>query len=86
MNQDQCHLMKRFSNQEKGSLWLVKPELFVQETRCDWLSVAVGNIHGAISEALRDKKKTAAKLNIDHLSKLSRVTGIPLVLHGGSAE
>jgi fructose-bisphosphate aldolase, class II len=68
----------------KGFTLVEEAERFAKETRCDWLSVAVGNIHGAISEALRDKKKTAAKLNIEHLSKLSRVTGIPLVLHGGS--
>jgi ketose-bisphosphate aldolase len=57
---------------------------FVRETGCDWLSVAIGNIHGSISEALKDKKKVEAKLNLDHLDKLSQVTGVPLVLHGGS--
>lgn len=68
----------------KGFTLVKEAKLFVKETRCDWLSVAVGNIHGAISGALRDKKKIAAKLNIEHLSKLSSATGIPLVLHGGS--
>jgi fructose-bisphosphate aldolase class II len=57
---------------------------FVQETGCDWLSVAIGNIHGAVSIALRDKKKVEARLNLDHLDKLREATGIPLVLHGGS--
>jgi len=57
---------------------------FVQETGCDWLSVAVGNIHGAVSGSLKDQKKIAARLNIDHLKRLHQVTGIPLVLHGGS--
>jgi ketose-bisphosphate aldolase len=57
---------------------------FVKETGCDWLSVAIGNIHGNISEAKRNAKKVQAKLDIDHLEKLSRATGIPLVLHGGS--
>lgn len=57
---------------------------FVGETECDWLSVAIGNIHGAISEATRGKKKPQAKLNIDHLKKLREATGIPIVLHGGS--
>jgi len=59
-------------------------ERFVQETGCDWLSVAIGNVHGAVSGALRDKKKVEARLNLDHLSKLRQATSIPLVLHGGS--
>jgi len=59
-------------------------EGFVRETRCDWLSVAVGNIHGTVSGALKDKKKVEARLNLDHLDKLREATGIPLVLHGGS--
>jgi fructose-bisphosphate aldolase class II len=57
---------------------------FVQESGCDWLSVAVGSIHGAISGALKDVKKVEARLNLDHLDKLRAATGIPLVLHGGS--
>ena len=59
-------------------------ERFVQETDCDWLSVAIGNIHGAVSGVLRDKKKVEARLNLDHLDRLREATGIPLVLHGGS--
>jgi len=59
-------------------------ECFVRETGVDWLSVAVGNIHGAVTGAAKDDKKVAAKLNIDHLKKLRDVTRIPLVLHGGS--
>ena len=57
---------------------------FVEETGCDWLSVAIGNIHGAVSGALKDKKKVEARLNLDHLERLRTATGIPLVLHGGS--
>jgi ketose-bisphosphate aldolase len=57
---------------------------FVSETGCDWLSVAVGNIHGAVAEGLRDKQKVAARLDLDHLSKIEQAVGIPLVLHGGS--
>jgi len=57
---------------------------FVKESGCDWLSVAIGNIHGAVSAAARDKKKVAARLNIPHLQSLRDATGIPLVLHGGS--
>ncbi len=59
-------------------------ERFVQETDCDWLSVAIGNIHGAVSGALRDRKKVEARLNLDHLERLRQATGVPLVLHGGS--
>jgi fructose-bisphosphate aldolase class II len=57
---------------------------FVKETGCDWLSVAIGNIHGAVSEATKGQKKPASKLNIQHLQSLKEATGIPLVLHGGS--
>jgi ketose-bisphosphate aldolase len=57
---------------------------FVKESGCDWLSVAIGNIHGAITGALRTQKKVEAKLNLDHLEKLRDAAGIPLVLHGGS--
>lgn len=59
-------------------------EKFVKETSVDWLSVAIGNIHGAISGAAKDQKKVEAMLNIDHLIKIKEVTRIPLVLHGGS--
>jgi ketose-bisphosphate aldolase len=57
---------------------------FVQETGVDWLSVAVGNVHGAISEATRHDKKVEARLNIEHLERLYDAVQIPLVLHGGS--
>lgn len=67
-----------------GFTGIEEAKRFVQETGCDWLSVAIGNIHGAVSGALKDKKKVAARLNLDHLEKLHQATGIPLVLHGGS--
>jgi ketose-bisphosphate aldolase len=57
---------------------------FVRDTGCDWLSVAVGNLHGAISGVLKDQKKVEARLNLDHLERLRQATGVPLVLHGGS--
>jgi fructose/tagatose bisphosphate aldolase len=57
---------------------------FVAETGVDWLSVAVGNIHGAVGEATRNQKKVQARLNLEHLAKLRVATGVPLVLHGGS--
>lgn len=57
---------------------------FVAETGVDWLSVAIGNIHGAISAAAKGKTKVTARLNIEHLDRIHKKTGIPLVLHGGS--
>jgi fructose-bisphosphate aldolase class II len=57
---------------------------FVEETGVDWLSVAIGNIHGAISAAAKGKQKVAARLNIEHLNRICRATNIPLVLHGGT--
>jgi fructose-bisphosphate aldolase class II len=57
---------------------------FVQQTGCDWLSVAIGNVHGAIAAGRKDQKKIQARLNLDRLTQLAQATGIPLVLHGGS--
>jgi len=57
---------------------------FVRATGVDWLSVAVGSVHGAISAVARHEKKVAARLNIEHLEKIRAATGIPLVLHGGT--
>ena len=57
---------------------------FVSETKCDWLSVAVGNIHGAIADGLKFQKKPEARLDIEHIGSLRDATGVPLVLHGGS--
>jgi fructose-bisphosphate aldolase class II len=68
----------------RGFTRLTEAGRFVRETGCDWLSVAVGSIHGAISGTLKDKKKVEARLNLEHLDRLREVTGIPLVLHGGS--
>jgi len=68
----------------RGFTDVKEAERFVRETDCDWLSVAIGNIHGAVSSALKDRKKVEAKLNLEHLAKLRQATGVPLVLHGGS--
>ncbi len=57
---------------------------FVQETGVDWLSVAAGNIHGAISGAARDTQKPQARLHVEHLGHLAAAVQRPLVLHGGS--
>jgi fructose-bisphosphate aldolase class II len=68
----------------KGFTDAHEAQQFVRETACDWLSVAIGNVHGAISGAFKDQKKVQARLNLDHLARLSQATHIPLVLHGGS--
>jgi fructose/tagatose bisphosphate aldolase len=69
----------------KGFTDVEQAEHFVQETGCDWLSVAIGNVHGAISGVLKDQKKVEAKLNLEQLQKLHQAAGgIPFVLHGGS--
>jgi ketose-bisphosphate aldolase len=57
---------------------------FVEETHVDWLSVAIGNVHGALSDALRHHKKIEARLNLERLECIYREVGIPLVLHGGT--
>ena len=51
-------------------------KIFVEETKIDALAVAIGNSHG--------KYKGDPILDFDLLSKLKDITGIPLVLHGGS--
>lgn len=68
----------------RGFTDIAEARRFVRETSCDWLSVAFGSIHGAISKAARDQKKVEARLNLVHLEQLRRATQIPLVLHGGS--
>ena len=68
----------------KGFTKTDEAQRFVEEAQCDFLSVAIGNIHGAVSDSLKGQKKPEARLKIDHLKKLREVTGIPLVLHGGS--
>lgn len=57
---------------------------FVNETNVDWLSVAIGNIHGAVSAAKKDDRKVEARLNIEHLERINQEVAVPLVLHGGS--
>jgi len=68
----------------KGFTSVTQASRFVKETGLDWLSVACGNIHGAIQGSAKDAKKIQARINIEHLSKLNEALGIPLVLHGGS--
>ncbi len=68
----------------KGFTDVSEARQFVRETQCDWLSVAIGNIHGAIAAGLKDQKKVEARLALNRLDQLYEATGIPLVLHGGS--
>lgn len=69
---------------KKGFTDVAEAKRFVGETGCDWLSVAVGSIHGAIAENVRNQKKPEARLDIEHIKELREATNIPLVLHGGS--
>jgi fructose/tagatose bisphosphate aldolase len=68
----------------KGFTSPLEAQKFVQETGTDWLSVAIGNVHGAISLAARTEKKIEARLDITQLQKIEESAGIPLVLHGGT--
>ena len=64
---------------ENPSDYFTDPEIareFVENTGVDALAVAVGNAHGDY--------KFPPKLDFDRISTISEITGIPLVLHGGS--
>ena len=50
---------------------------------CDWLSVAVGNIHGAIAAGLKDQARSRPGSPWTPRGA-RRGHGVPLVLHGGS--
>ncbi len=68
----------------RGFTDVAEARRFVQATACDWLSVAIGNIHGAVVAGRKDQKKIEARLHLRRLEELSQATRIPLVLHGGS--
>jgi len=68
----------------KGFTDVEEAKRFASETGVDWLSVAIGSVHGAITASARKQKKVTARLNIEHLEKLDNALNIPLVLHGGS--
>ena len=68
----------------KGFTDVKQAEKFAAETGTDWLSVAICNIHGAVSGVLKNQKKVAARLDIERLKEINSALGIPLVLHGGS--
>ena len=70
---------------KKGFTEISEARRFALESGCDWLSVAVGSVHGAIAESTRKEKKPEARLDIEHIAALHKATGgMPLVLHGGS--
>jgi fructose-bisphosphate aldolase, class II len=69
----------------RGFTDLEQARKFAQATGCDWLSVAIGNIHGAIAAGRKDQKKVEARLNLERLEQLSQAADMPLVLHGGSS-
>ncbi|MDP4223864.1 MAG: class II fructose-bisphosphate aldolase [Bacteroidota bacterium] len=71
-------------NTGKGFTSPEEARKFVEETGTDWLSVAIGNVHGAISAAARTGKKIEARLAIPHLIGINDAVHIPLVLHGGT--
>jgi len=68
----------------KGFTSIAEAKQFIEESGVDWLSVAIGNIHGAISAAKKNEKKLEAKLDIAHLAKINDEIGVPIVLHGGT--
>jgi fructose/tagatose bisphosphate aldolase len=46
--------------------------------------VAIGSVHGALSEAVRRHKKVEARLDLERLDRIYSAVNIPLVLHGGT--
>jgi ketose-bisphosphate aldolase len=54
---------------------------FVAETGVDWLSIAIGSIHGPL---MRRSEKAPARLDLEHLQRIYEAVHTPLVLHGGS--
>ena len=48
---------------------------FVSQTGCDLLAVAVGNVHGLDIEP---------KVDLPLLEQISKISPVPLVMHGGS--
>jgi fructose-bisphosphate aldolase class II len=57
-----------------------KAKEFVALTGVDMLAPAVGNFHGMLRGGVDPK------LNIERIKLISDITGIPLVLHGGSGN
>ena len=74
-------LLDEIPDEVVASASAVTPELaleFVQQTGVDFLSPAVGNLHGML------KGKSNPNLNISRIKAIVEAVKIPLVLHGGS--
>ena len=57
---------------------------FVADTGVDWLSVAIGNVHGAIAASTRGQQKVEARLHLARLEAIAHAADVSLVLHGGT--
>ena len=68
----------------KGFTDVEEAAAFASASGADWLSVAIGNVHGAISAVARGKAKVEARLALERLRQIRDRIGIPLVLHGGT--
>lgn len=55
---------------------------FIQETRVDVLSPAVGNMHGLLKSMLAGQRQK--RLNIELIGEIRRAAGVFMTLHGGS--
>jgi len=82
--EDETFSYEEFFQSGRGFTRVDETPRFVEESGCDWLSVSIGTFHGAISAALKDRKKPEARLNLELLSELYAAARVPLVLHGGS--
>lgn len=58
---------------------------FAAETGIDMLAPAVGNFHGLL-EAGMGATLAAKKIDPTRIKEISEMTGLPLVLHGGSGQ
>ena len=55
-----------------------KAKEFIERTKIDSLAIAIGTAHGLYPKDMNPK------LRLDILEKITKITDIPLVLHGGS--
>jgi fructose-bisphosphate aldolase class II len=65
-----------------GDAAMTKPEdalAFVEQTGVDMLAPAVGNIHGVV-------RGGDPALNVKRVGEISKLAGVPLVLHGASGN
>ncbi len=72
------HEGKEFHIEKPGAAY-TDPELaarFVRDTGIDALAASVGTVHGFYA--------TKPKLDFDRIVKIKELTGVPLVMHGGS--